>query len=81
MIMNAQHRKHVSIKCAEIHAPNVIHAVNMLNVALYNIIQPATVQLDGPEIHKFNVTNVSYLSFDFAEGKKIKQKEENLLID
>lgn len=58
-IMNVQHQKHVSIKCAEIHVLNAIHVVNMLSVVPYNIIRPAIVQLVGPVIHKFNVINVS----------------------
>lgn len=59
--MSAQHRKLVLIKRAVILAPNVIHVLNTPNVEQYNIIRPAIAQLDGPEIHKFNVTNVSYL--------------------
>lgn len=61
-IMNARHQKHVLIKRAVIHAPNVTHALSMLNVEQYNTIQPAIVQLDGPVIPKISVTNVSYSS-------------------
>lgn len=58
--MSVQHRKLVSTKHAVIRVLNAIHAPNMLNVEQYNIIQPVTVHLDGPEIHKFNVINVSF---------------------
>lgn len=57
--MNVQHQKHASIKYVEIHVPNAIHVANMLSAAPYSTIQPAIAQLDGPEIHKFNVINVS----------------------
>lgn len=59
--MSAQHRKLVLTKFAVIRALNAIHAPNMLNVEQYSIIQPVTVHLDGLEIHKFNVINVSFL--------------------
>lgn len=58
-ITNAHRPRHVSIKFAEIHVQNVIHAVKMPNVELFNTIQHAIVHQDGQAIHKFNATNVS----------------------
>lgn len=58
-IVIVHRRRLVSIKFAEIHVLNEIHAVKMLNVEQFNIIQPVTVHQDGLVIHKFNATNVS----------------------
>lgn len=56
---NVQPPKLASINYAVIHVLNEIHAFKMLSVEPVNIIQRVFVQLDGPVIHKSNVTNVS----------------------
>lgn len=61
---NVQHLKLASISYAVILALKEIHASKMLSAAPINIIQHAFARLDGPVIHKYNVTNVSTLYFD-----------------
>lgn len=62
---NVQHPKLASISYAVIHALKEIHASKMLSAEPFNITQHAFAPLDGPVIHKYNVTNVS--TFYFGE--------------
>lgn len=74
MTANVQHPKLASISYAVNHALKGIHAFKMLSAEQFNIIQRAFVPLDGPVIHKYNVTNVStlYLGKFSSESFNIK---------
>lgn len=70
---------HASIKFVEIHVSNEIHAVKMLNVEPFNIIQPVTVHLDGQEIHKFSATNVSLATSFSINMDSLKQQKNKII--
>lgn len=62
-IQNAHRQHRASIKGAVIHAPNAIHALEMLNVVFHNTVHCAIAHWDGEVIHRHNVINVSVFTY------------------
>lgn len=60
---NVQHPKLASINYAVIPALIEIHASKTLSAEPFNTIQRVFAPLDGPVIHKYNVTNVSTYTY------------------